>query len=125
ANYDNLQLTGGCTSPLARSGIRVIARKTLCPWACATSTPNRSGPGVAIAFGRKATGLALQGLAFPEPVPIFAAFRPNNENEAHIAIEALEANQLKVTYALLDDETFGGGLFPDLYEEAGGWVLSS
>jgi hypothetical protein len=25
---------------------------------------------------------------------------------------------------LLGDETFGGGLFPYLYEEAGGWVLS-
>ncbi len=68
--------------------------------------------------------LVVQGLAFPEPVPIFATWRPNNENEANIAIEALEVGQLKVTDVLLGDETFGGGLFPYLYEEAGGWVLS-
>jgi hypothetical protein len=68
--------------------------------------------------------LILQGLAFPHPVPIFATWRPNNENEANIAIEALLANKLKVTDVLLGDETFGGGLFPYLYEEAGGWVLS-
>jgi hypothetical protein len=69
--------------------------------------------------------LLLQGLAFPAPVPIFAAWRPNNENEASIAIEALEVGHLKVTDVLLGDETFGGGLFPYLYEEAGGWVLTS
>jgi hypothetical protein len=69
--------------------------------------------------------LLLQGLAFPTPVPIFAAWRQNNENEASIAIEALEAGSLKVTDVLLGDETFGGGLFPYLYEEAGGWVLTS
>jgi hypothetical protein len=68
--------------------------------------------------------LVLQGLAFPHPVPIFATWRPNNENEANIAIEALMANKLKVTDVLLGDEIFGGGLFPYLYEEAGGWVLS-
>jgi hypothetical protein len=68
--------------------------------------------------------LVLQGLAFPSPVPIFAVWRPNNENEASIAIEALLAGDLKVTDVLLGDETFGGGLFPYLYEEAGGWVLS-
>jgi hypothetical protein len=69
--------------------------------------------------------LVLQGLAFPAPVPIFAAWRANNENEAQIAIEALEADRLKVTDVLLGDETFGGGLFPYLYEQAGGWVLTS
>jgi hypothetical protein len=68
--------------------------------------------------------LVLQGLAFPEPVPIFAAWRSNNENEAHIAIAALEADTLKVTDVLLGDETYGGGLFPYLYEQAGGWVLT-
>jgi len=68
--------------------------------------------------------LVLQGLAFPHPVPIFAAWRPNHENEANLAIEALMAGDLKVTDVLLGDETFGGGLFPDLDEEAGGWVLS-
>lgn len=68
--------------------------------------------------------LLLQGLCFPEPVPIAACWRPNNENEANVAIAALEAGRLKVTDVLLGDETFGGGLFPDLYREAGGWVLS-
>ncbi len=69
--------------------------------------------------------LLLQGLVFPAPVPIFAAWRPNNENEAQLAMEELEAGRLKVTDVLLGDETFGGGLFPYLYEEAGGWVLTS
>jgi len=68
--------------------------------------------------------LVLQGLAFPEPAPIFAAWRPNNEYEANIAMEALETDRLKVTSVLLGDETFGGGLFPYLYQEAGGWVLT-
>jgi hypothetical protein len=39
--------------------------------------------------------LLLHGLAFPAPVPIFAVWRPNNENEANIAIEALEAGSLR------------------------------
>ena len=68
--------------------------------------------------------LLLQGLVFPEPVPIFAAWRPNNEGEAHIAIEALGTSALHVTDVLLGDETFGGGAFPQLYAEAGGWVLT-
>lgn len=68
--------------------------------------------------------LLLQGLVFPTPVPIFAAWRPNNEYEANIAIGALMAGELKVTDVLLGDEAFGGGLFPYLYEEAGGWVLT-
>jgi hypothetical protein len=69
--------------------------------------------------------LLLQGLVFPAPVPIFAAWRLNNEYEANTAIDALLANQLKVTDVLLGDETFGGGIFPYLYEIAGGWVLTS
>jgi hypothetical protein len=68
--------------------------------------------------------LVIQGLAFPAPVPIFAAWRPNNEYEADIAIEAVLAGGLKVTDVLLGDETYGGGFFPYLYAEAGGWVLS-
>jgi hypothetical protein len=68
--------------------------------------------------------LVLQGLVFPAPVPIFATWRPNNEYESQIAIEALEADSLKVTDVLLGDETYGGGLFPYLYEQAGGWVLT-
>ena len=69
--------------------------------------------------------LLLQGLVFPAPVPIFAAWRPNNEYEANIASDALLDGQLKVTDVLLGDETFGGGLFPHLYERASGWVLTS
>lgn len=68
--------------------------------------------------------LLLQGLVFPAPVPIFAAWRPTNENEAHIAIAALGTAALKVTDVLLGDKTFGGGDFPHLYAEAGGWVLT-
>ena len=67
----------------------------------------------------------LQGQAFPASVPIFAAWRSNNEHEAPIAIEALDANRLKGTDVLLGDETIGGGFFPYLYEQAGGWVLTS
>ena len=59
----------------------------------------------------------LQGLAFPGPVPIFAAWRPNNENKGNIAIEALLAGDLNVTDVLLGDETIGGGLVPYLYEK--------
>jgi hypothetical protein len=46
-----------------------------------------------------------------------------NEYEANLAIEEVEAGNLKVTDVLLGDEIFGDGLFPYLYEEAGGWVL--
>lgn len=68
--------------------------------------------------------LVVQGLVFPEPVPLFAAWRPNNEHEARIASEALGTGTLQVTDVLLGDETFGGGDFPRLYDEAGGWVLT-
>ncbi|MBC7930889.1 MAG: hypothetical protein H7Z38_10040 [Rubrivivax sp.] len=68
--------------------------------------------------------LLLQGLVFPEPVPIFAAWRPNNEYEAHTACAALRSGSLQVTDVLLGDETFGAGDFPQLYAQAGGWVLT-
>jgi hypothetical protein len=68
--------------------------------------------------------LLLQGLAFPVPVPIFAAWRANNLNEAQLADEALAAGRLQVTDVLLGDETFGKGDFPDHYAQAGGWVLA-
>jgi hypothetical protein len=68
--------------------------------------------------------MLLQGLVFPQPVPIFAAWRPNNENEAHLAGAALGSGALKVTDVLLGDETFGSGDFPRRYAEAGGWVLT-
>ncbi len=68
--------------------------------------------------------LVVQGLAFPQPVPIAAFWRPNNECEAHIASQALETGALKVTDVLLGDKTFGKGAFPQRYAEAGGWVLA-
>ncbi len=69
--------------------------------------------------------LLLQGLVFPEPVPVFAAWRPHNENEARIAREALESGRLPLTSVLLGDETFGGGDLPQLYAEAGGFGLDT
>ena len=68
--------------------------------------------------------LVLQGLVFPFPVPIFAAWRPNNKNEAHLAQEALATGALPVTDILLGDDTFGKGEFPESYRQAGGLVLS-
>ncbi len=68
--------------------------------------------------------LLLQGLVFPAPVPLFAAWRPNNEYEAHTACAALRSGGLQVTDVLLGDETFGAGDFPRLYAAAGGWVLT-
>ncbi len=68
--------------------------------------------------------LVLQGLVFPFPVPIFAAWRPNNVNEAHIAQEALATGALPITDVLLGDGTFGQGEFPESYGRAGGLVLS-
>lgn len=68
--------------------------------------------------------LLLQGLVFPAPVPLFAAWRANNEGEARIAGAALASGTLKVTDVQLGDETFGAGEFPRRYAEAGGWVLT-
>jgi len=42
---------------------------------------------------------------------LFASCHPRNESEANIAIEALLTGKLKVTDAVLGDETFGGGFF--------------
>lgn len=64
--------------------------------------------------------LLLQGLVFPAPVPLFATWRANNENEAHLASEALAQGRLKVSDVLLGDETFGGGDFPQRYAQADG-----
>lgn len=58
--------------------------------------------------------LVVQGLVFPFPVPIFAAWRPNPENEAQIVSQALDSGALKITDVLLGDETFGKGDFPTL-----------
>jgi len=68
--------------------------------------------------------LVLQGLVFPCPVPIFAAWRANNLNEAQVALEAIDQHQLQVTDVLLGDSTFGGSNFAAAYKQAGGWVLA-
>lgn len=68
--------------------------------------------------------LLLQGLVFPEPVPLFAAWRLNSEGEATITARALAAGRLPVTPVLLGDETFGGAALVASYAEHGGWLLT-
>jgi hypothetical protein len=68
--------------------------------------------------------LVLQGLAFPEPVPLFAAWRSNSEGEATIMAQALADHSLPVTSVLLGDETFGGAQLVRAYGERGGWLLT-
>lgn len=68
--------------------------------------------------------LLVQGLVFPTPVPLWAAWRPNHENEARLAQQALEQAQLHVTDVLLGDTAYGGAPFTTAYAEAGGWVLT-
>lgn len=68
--------------------------------------------------------LVLQGLVFPWPVPLWAAWRPNHHNEAVIATAALSAHTLAVTDVLLGDTTFGQPDFTAAYARAGGWVLA-
>jgi hypothetical protein len=68
--------------------------------------------------------LVLQGLVFPEPVPLFAAWRSNNEGESTIMAQALEEQSLPVTSVLLGDETFGGTRLMHSYAAQGGWLLT-
>ena len=68
--------------------------------------------------------LLVQGLVFPIPVPLSAAWRPNHENEARLAQQALAQAQLHVTDVLLGDRTYGGAPFTTAYAAAGGWVLT-
>jgi len=68
--------------------------------------------------------LLVQGLVFPVPVPLWAAWRPNHENEARLAQQALHQAQLHVTDVLLGDTTYGGAPFTTAYAAAGGWVLT-
>lgn len=68
--------------------------------------------------------LVLQGLVFPEPVPLFAAWRLNSEGEATIMARALAEQSLPVTPVLLGDETFGGAQLVRDYAERGGWLLT-
>jgi hypothetical protein len=68
--------------------------------------------------------LVLQGLVFPEPVPLFAAWRLNTEGEATIMREALKEERLPVTPVLLGDSTFGGAQLVASYGEHDGWLLT-
>jgi hypothetical protein len=68
--------------------------------------------------------LLVQGLVFPVPVPLWATWQPNCENEARIAHQALHQAQLHVTDVLLGDTTYGGAPFTTAYAAAGGWVLT-
>lgn len=68
--------------------------------------------------------LILEGLCFPEPVPIWASWSANNFNEAVLACEALEKSELPVLDVLLGDTTFGSLDFQSAYSQAGGWVLT-
>jgi hypothetical protein len=68
--------------------------------------------------------LLLQGLVFPEPVPLFALWRLNSEGEATTTARALVAGSLPVTPVLLGDETFGGAALVAAYAERGGWLLT-
>jgi hypothetical protein len=68
--------------------------------------------------------LVLQGLVFPEPVPLFAAWRRNSEGEATIMANALKEQCLSVTPVLLGDSTFGGATLCASYAESGGWLLT-
>jgi hypothetical protein len=68
--------------------------------------------------------LVVQGQVFPAPVPIFAAWRANNEDEAQIAHRALRQELLPITDVLLGDESSGAPDFTAADKEAGGWVLT-
>jgi hypothetical protein len=68
--------------------------------------------------------LLLQGLVFPCPVPLFAAWRPNKLKEADLVTTALAQKHLAVTDVLLGDEAFGHAPFTTNYAAAGGWVLT-
>jgi len=82
------------------------------------------------AYGRRSSwsgcpiGPRLGDAVWPAPVPLFAVWRPNNENEAVLATTALADNQLAVTDGLLGDSTCGAPDFTDPYAQAGGWVLT-
>src|SRR5258706_8749586 len=63
--------------------------------------------------------LVLQGLVFPYPVPIFAAWRANTEGESTIVAKALDEGILPITDLLLGDEAFGGKDLVASYSQQG------
>ncbi|MBA3242689.1 MAG: hypothetical protein H0T60_15800 [Acidobacteria bacterium] len=68
--------------------------------------------------------LVMQGLVFPQPVPLFATWTMNNVGEATTVKTALAENRLPVTSVLLGDETFGGQPLTTAYTRAGGFLLT-
>jgi len=68
--------------------------------------------------------LVLQGLVFPDPVPLWATWQSNAIGEATIMAEALRAKRLPVTPVLLGDTTFGSAALRRAYAGQGGWVLT-
>jgi len=66
----------------------------------------------------------MQTLVFPEPVPLFAAFRSNKEGEITTAKMALKEQRFVVTDVLLGDQAFSDAEFRAAYGEAQGWVLT-
>lgn len=68
--------------------------------------------------------LTLQTLVFPEPVPLFAAFRSNKEGEITTAKTALKDQRLVVTDVVLGDEAFSDAEFRASFRQAKGWVLT-
>jgi hypothetical protein len=68
--------------------------------------------------------LIVQCLVFPHPVPIFACWRANNENEARVVIAAIQEQRLAIVDVLLGDETYSNPECRAAYEEAGGWLLT-
>jgi hypothetical protein len=68
--------------------------------------------------------LLVQGLVFPHRVPIFACWRPNNENEARVIVAAIQEERLPILDVLLGDETYSNPECRGAYEQAGGWLLT-
>ena len=68
--------------------------------------------------------LIVQSLVFPVPVPLFAAWVSNEIGESTVAKQAIKQARLNITDVLLGDETFGGADLTQLYEKAGGWLLT-
>jgi len=68
--------------------------------------------------------IVLQTLVFPAPVPLFAVWRENSQNEAKIALEERDKGRLQITEVMLGDTTFGKEDFRPEYEKAGGYLLT-
>lgn len=66
----------------------------------------------------------VQGLVFPQPVPLFATWTMNDCGEATAVKVALSEDRLPVTSVLLGDETFGGRPLTTAYARAGGFLLT-